>query len=279
MKLLLKKYGPYKTFRKINDNAYVVDLPNTMSISKTFNVSDIYEFHSEDVNEDKHSRTSSFKERGNREDMINKLAAEYMDHIDRGKRKNGITCVGNDEDMINKLVEEYMDHIDRGKRKNGITGEDPETHTICEVWSGEYIDHGFTKSMKELERCYTMLQELRSVIVGGALIHKNRKGSKYEGYQVCRVHLTIGKSYKVEVLCIMDDVYECHILLERPWRCEVNGKYDVKRNLYIFLCEGRRIAMVLPKVTQQLPKPELKVEEKIVKVKVVEDHIEKIQDL
>ncbi|GJU14060.1 transposon ty3-I gag-pol polyprotein [Tanacetum coccineum] len=51
-KLELKKYGPYKILRKINDNAYVVDLPNTMSISNTFNVSNIYEFHSEDVNKD-----------------------------------------------------------------------------------------------------------------------------------------------------------------------------------------------------------------------------------
>nr|GEX04432.1 transposon Ty3-I Gag-Pol polyprotein [Tanacetum cinerariifolium] len=48
---------------KVNDNAYVVDLPNTMSIWKTFNVSDIYEFHSEDVIDGKHSRTSSSKER------------------------------------------------------------------------------------------------------------------------------------------------------------------------------------------------------------------------
>nr|GEY99675.1 zf-CCHC domain-containing protein [Tanacetum cinerariifolium] len=48
-----------------------------------------------------------------------------------------------------------------------------------------------------------------------------------------------------------------------PWRCEVNGKYDVKRNLYFFSWEGRRIAMVPPKVTPQLPKPEVKVEEMI----------------
>nr|GEY35991.1 transposon Ty3-I Gag-Pol polyprotein [Tanacetum cinerariifolium] len=37
--------------------------------------------------------------------------------------------------------------------------------------------------------------------------------------------------------------------------------------------------MVPPKVTPQLPKPEVKVEEKIMKAEVVEDHIEKIQDL
>ncbi|GKD26730.1 RNA-directed DNA polymerase, eukaryota, reverse transcriptase zinc-binding domain protein [Tanacetum coccineum] len=55
-----------------------MDLLNTMSISKTFNVSDIYEFHSEDMNEGKHSRTSSFKERENDEDMIQELAEEYM---------------------------------------------------------------------------------------------------------------------------------------------------------------------------------------------------------
>ncbi|GJR77389.1 hypothetical protein Tco_0089754 [Tanacetum coccineum] len=80
-KLQPKKYGPYKILRKIDDNAYVVDLPNTMSILKTFNVSDIYEFHSEEVNKGKHSMTSSSKERGNDEDMIQELAKEYMDHL------------------------------------------------------------------------------------------------------------------------------------------------------------------------------------------------------
>ncbi|GJZ12962.1 transposon ty3-I gag-pol polyprotein [Tanacetum coccineum] len=68
-------------------SAEEMDLSNTMSISKTFNVSDIYEFHSEDVIEDKHSRTSSFKERGNDEDIINELADEYMEHLERGKSK------------------------------------------------------------------------------------------------------------------------------------------------------------------------------------------------
>nr|GEV04109.1 zf-CCHC domain-containing protein [Tanacetum cinerariifolium] len=210
--------------------------------------------------------------------------------------------------------------------------EDSKTHIVGGVWSGEYMDHGFTKSMSEFDRCYTMLQELRSVIVGGALIHKNREGSKHkgkrirltigdfggncagnqspfndgrieewkekkedrvsttkifhskilinnsvcsliidgcsihnlvsiksvdflklpmnicpiEGYQVCRVPVTIGKSYKVEVLCIVDDIDECYILLGRPWQCEVNGKSWIDRWEYgrcIKKYEGFRLDM------------------------------------
>ncbi|GKB90247.1 hypothetical protein Tco_0962519, partial [Tanacetum coccineum] len=41
----------------------------------------------EDVNEGKHSRTSSSKGRGNDEDMIQELAEEYMNHLEHGKSK------------------------------------------------------------------------------------------------------------------------------------------------------------------------------------------------
>ncbi|GJX10336.1 reverse transcriptase domain-containing protein [Tanacetum coccineum] len=63
-----------------------------------------------------------------------------------------------------------------------------KTHTASLVWSGEYMDHGFTKSIKELYSCYTMLEELRFVILGGTLIHKNPEGRKHKGR---RIHLTI----------------------------------------------------------------------------------------
>nr|GEU93094.1 hypothetical protein [Tanacetum cinerariifolium] len=113
-----------------------------------------------------------------------------------------------------------------------------------------------------------------------------------EGYEVCTVSVTIGKSYKVEVLIIVDDIDECHILLGRPLQCEL-AKPDVKVKEKVAMVPPKvtlqlpklevkveeKIVMVPPKVTPQLPKLEVKVEEKIVKSEVFEDHIEKIKNL
>nr|GEX75089.1 retrovirus-related Pol polyprotein from transposon TNT 1-94 [Tanacetum cinerariifolium] len=43
--------------------------------------------------------------------------------------------------------------------------EDSKIHRVGWVWSGEYMDHDFSKSMSKFDRCYTMLQELNSVII------------------------------------------------------------------------------------------------------------------
>ncbi|GJX17599.1 hypothetical protein Tco_0218431 [Tanacetum coccineum] len=141
--------------------------------------------------------------------------------------------------------------------------EDSKSHTVGGVWSGEYMDHGFTISMSELDRCYTMLQELRSVTVGRALIHKNRTGNKHEGQKIRPTIGDFGGNCASKQSPFNNGRIE-------EW--EEEKKEDRVSKTKIFCLKnsnkqsGRRIAIVPPKVTPQLPKPDFKVEEKIAMV-------------
>ena len=57
-KLRQRKYGPFSILKKINYNAYVVDLPRKMNISNTFNVADLSLYHPQQHIYEDNSRSS-----------------------------------------------------------------------------------------------------------------------------------------------------------------------------------------------------------------------------
>jgi hypothetical protein len=59
-KLMPRAAGPFKVLTKINDNAYVLDLPAELGVSTSFNVADLKPYVGED--EELPSRTTSVLE-------------------------------------------------------------------------------------------------------------------------------------------------------------------------------------------------------------------------
>jgi len=59
--------------RKINDNAYVINLPNDMGISNTYNVADLTLYHLQGAPYEDNSRLSSKQPEENDEENKNKI--------------------------------------------------------------------------------------------------------------------------------------------------------------------------------------------------------------
>ena len=52
--------------------------------------------------------------------------------------------------------------------------------------------------------------------------------------EICRVLISIGKSYMEEVICVVVDMDVCHVLLERSWEYDVNVTYIGRKNINVF---------------------------------------------
>jgi hypothetical protein len=59
--------GPFKVLKKINDNAYVLDLPPGYGVSSSFNVADLKPYAGED--DELPSRTTSIQEEENDQEI------------------------------------------------------------------------------------------------------------------------------------------------------------------------------------------------------------------
>jgi hypothetical protein len=66
-KLMPRAAGPFKILTKINDNAYILDLPAEFGVSTSFNVADLKPYAGED--EELPSRTTSVQEGEDDEDI------------------------------------------------------------------------------------------------------------------------------------------------------------------------------------------------------------------
>jgi hypothetical protein len=66
-KLMPRAAGPFKVLKKINDNAYILDLPAEYGVSSSFNVADLKPYAGED--EELPSRTTSIQEGEDDEDI------------------------------------------------------------------------------------------------------------------------------------------------------------------------------------------------------------------
>lgn len=76
-----------------------------------------------------------------------------------------------------------------------------------------------------------------------------KKGTDVKVTKVCRILISIGQSYKDEVLCDVVDMDCSHILLCRRWQYDVDAMHKGRSNIYVFTWNCKKIAL-LPSTDQ-----------------------------
>jgi len=71
-----------------------------------------------------------------------------------------------------------------------------------------------------------------------------KQGPSIKVTEICRVPISIGNSYKDDVVCNVVDMDACHILLGRPWQQDVDATHKGRKNVYILWWKEKKIAIL-----------------------------------
>lgn len=71
-----------------------------------------------------------------------------------------------------------------------------------------------------------------------------KKGAEAKVTEVCKVPLSIGKTYKDEITCDVIDMDACHVLLGRPWQFDVNATHKGRENTYEFSWYSKKSCVI-----------------------------------
>jgi phage FluMu protein Com len=85
-----------------------------------------------------------------------------------------------------------------------------------------------------------------------------KKGPNMKITQQCYLPLSLGKTYRFDILCDVVEMDACHVLLGRPWQFDVDATHRGRDKMYVFSWNNKQI-IVVPSHPSSIS---LKVEEK-----------------
>ena len=74
-----------------------------------------------------------------------------------------------------------------------------------------------------------------------------KKGPSMKITEQCKLPLSLGKTYRAEVLCDVVEMDACHVLLGRPWQFDVDATHKGQDNTHTFSWKQKQIVVVLNK--------------------------------
>ena len=81
-----------------------------------------------------------------------------------------------------------------------------------------------------------------------------KQGPSIKVTEICRVPISIGNSYKDDVVCNVVDMDACHILLGRPWQQDVDATHKGRKNVYILWWKEKKFLYFLMSLKETNPK-------------------------